>query len=67
MEIPVYIQPKSEYCPVPYKSEVEVTIDFCEKEVEIEVNETLDLDTNFTITFNIEDLRKLVKEYDFKQ
>ena len=64
MNVSVSIQPKSEYAPYPYKSEVEISIDYYRNKVYIEINK---LEVDFTLTFNIEDLRKIVSEHYSKQ
>lgn len=67
MKIPIIIQPNNLEEPLPYNSVAHIVIDYYRNKVDIGLTETKDLGNYFTLTFNIEDLRRVVNEHDSKQ
>lgn len=61
MRVPVSIQTYDNS--YPYKSEVEVNLDYYRNKVDIQVREYVELKAYF----NIEDLREIIKQHDLKQ
>lgn len=66
MKIPVSIQPNNLEEPLPYNSVAHIVIDYYRNKVDVGITETKDLGNYFTLTFNIEDLREIIKEHDSK-
>jgi hypothetical protein len=64
MKIPITIQNNNLDDPLPYNSVAHIVIDYYRNEINVGITEIKDLGNYFTLTFNIEDLRKIVSEHD---
>ena len=64
MKVPIIIQPNNPEDPLPYNSVAHIVIDYYRNKVAVGVTKTKDLGNYFTLSFNIEDLRKIVSEHD---
>ena len=64
MKVPIIIQPNNSEDSLPYNSVAHIVIDYYRNKVDVGITETKDLGNYFTLSFNIEDLRKIVSEHD---
>ena len=64
MKVPIIIQPNNSEDSLPYNSVAHIVIDYYRNKVAVGVTKTKDLGNYFTLSFNIEDLRKIVSEHD---